>query len=43
MEELTQNMMAQGVIQQSTSPWKSPVVLVENKDDSYSICVDYGI
>ena len=29
MEELVQNMMAQGVIQHSNSPWASSVVLVE--------------
>ena len=32
MEELVQNMMEQGVIQHSNSPWASPVVLVEKKD-----------
>ena len=41
MEELIQNMMAQGVIQHSNSPWASPVVLVEKKDGSYRFCVDY--
>ena len=29
MEEQIQNMMAQGVIQHSSSPWACPVVLVE--------------
>ena len=41
MEELVQNMLAQGVIQHSSSPWTSPVVLVEKKDGSYRFCVDY--
>ena len=41
MEELIQNMMAQGVIQHSNSPWASLVVLVEKKDGSYRFCVDY--
>ena len=31
MEELVQNMMEQGVIQHSNSPWASPVVLVEKR------------
>jgi len=35
MEQLVQNMMKQGVIQHSNSPWASPVVLVEKKDGSY--------
>ena len=41
MEELIQNMMAQGVIQHSSTSWASPVVLVEKKDDSYCFCIDY--
>jgi len=31
MEELVQQMMKQGVIQHSNSPWSSPVVLVEKR------------
>jgi len=31
MEELIQNMMEQGVILHSNSPWASPVVLVEKR------------
>ena len=41
MEELIQNMMAQGVIKQSSSPWANPVVLVEKRDGSHRFCVDY--
>ena len=40
MEELIQNMMAQGVIQHSNSP-STPVVVVEKRDGSYCFCVDY--
>ena len=41
MEELIQNMIAQGVIQNSSSPWVSPVVLDEKRDGCYCFCVDY--
>ena len=41
MEEMVQKMLAQGVIQNSNSPWASPVVLIEKKDGSHRFCVDY--
>ena len=34
-------MLSQGVIQPSTSPWSSPIVLVKKKDGSYHFCIDY--
>ena len=41
MEEMVQKMLAQGVIQNSNSPWASPVVLIKKKDGSHHFCVDY--
>ena len=41
VEEMVQKMMAQGVIQNSNSPWASPVVLIKKKDGSHCFCMDY--
>ena len=41
MEEMVQKMLAQGVIQNSNSPWPSPVVLIKKKDGYHRFCVDY--
>lgn len=41
VRELTGEMLEQGVIQPSSSPWASPIVLVAKKDGSTRFCVDY--
>ena len=41
MARQLRNMQRQGVIQQSTSPWASPIVLVRKKDGDLRLCVDY--
>ena len=41
MEQLVEDMLDQGVIKHSSSPWASPVMLVKKKDGSHHFCVDY--
>ena len=40
-QEEVRSMIERGVIQPSTSPWASPIVLVTKKDGTTRFCVDY--
>ena len=41
IEQLIQEMLDKGIIQTSSGPFASPVVLVGKKDGSWRLCVDY--
>lgn len=39
--QILEDMKKQGVIEESSSPWMSPAVMVKKKDGSIRFCVDY--
>lgn len=41
IEHQVSDMLAQGIIQPSSSSFSSPVLLIKKKDDSYHFCVDF--
>ncbi|GBN00942.1 Transposon Ty3-I Gag-Pol polyprotein [Araneus ventricosus] len=40
-ERLVKEMVDNGIIDESSGPWASPIVLVKKKDGSTRFCVDY--
>ncbi|GBM17150.1 Retrovirus-related Pol polyprotein from transposon 297 [Araneus ventricosus] len=41
-DHLVKEMVDNGIIEESSGPWASPIVLVKKKDGSTRFCVDYG-
>uniref|UniRef100_A0A1J3IVR9 Transposon Ty3-I Gag-Pol polyprotein n=2 Tax=Noccaea caerulescens TaxID=107243 RepID=A0A1J3IVR9_NOCCA len=41
VDKMIQDMLSQGIIQCSSSPYASPIVLVKKKDGTWRLCVDY--
>ena len=39
--DLVEEMLSKGVVEESSSPWSAPIVLVTKKDGSTRFCVDY--
>ena len=40
ISQMIDDMFEKGIIQPSSSPWASPIVLVPKKDDQLRFCVD---
>ena len=41
IQKQVDDLLERGVIEESYSPWASPIVMVKKKDNTYRFCVDY--
>ena len=41
IRKMVQDMLKQGIVRPSNSPWASPIVLVKKRNGRYRFCVDY--
>ena len=41
IDQQLDELLANGRVEESQSPWSSPVVLVRRHDGSYRMCIDY--
>ncbi|CAI6349166.1 unnamed protein product [Macrosiphum euphorbiae] len=41
IDTMIRDMEEQGLVEQSTSPWATPIVLAKKKDGSPRLCIDY--
>ena len=41
IQEQVDDLLRRGIIEESFSPWSSPIVMVKKKDNTFRFCVDY--
>ena len=41
IQKQVDDLLQRGIIEESYSPWSSPIVMVKKKDDTFRFCVDY--
>ena len=42
IDQQLDELLANGKVEESQSPWSSPVVIIRKRDGSYRMCIDYG-